>query len=100
VIPSEEESNFRFRRQSFFCLLAAVPTLISDWVQEQVLHQTLIEVPSRLRQDCSEKNFPLRPTNDTVPSCRPIQYVGLSRNAHQLVPGSGEGQNLTNMALL
>jgi len=42
--------------------------LVSDRVQEQVLHQTLIEVQSRLRRNCREKRFPLRPRNDAVPS--------------------------------
>ena len=31
-----------------------------------------------------------------MPSYRPIQHVGLSINAPQLVTGSGEGQNLAN----
>jgi hypothetical protein len=72
--------------------------IVSDRVQEQVLHQTLIEVQSRLRRNCREKRIPLRPRNDAVPSYRPIQNVRVSRNAPQLVTGSGEGQNLTNMA--
>ena len=42
--------------------------------------------------------FSLRPRNYDVPSYRPIQNVGLSRNTPQLATGSGEGQNLTNMA--
>ena len=74
--------------------------LVSDRVQEQVLHQTLIEVQSRLRRNCREKGIPLRPRNDVVPSCRPIQNVRVSRNAPQLATGSGEGQNLTNIAFL
>jgi hypothetical protein len=72
--------------------------LISDWVQEETLHQTFIEVRSRLRRNCGEKRIPLRPRNDAVPSYRPIQHVGVSRNAPRLATGSGEGQNLTNMA--
>ena len=72
--------------------------LVSDRVQEEVLHQTLIEVQSRLRRNCREKKYPLRPRNDVVPSYRPIQHVGVSTNGPQLVTGSGEGQNLTNMA--
>jgi hypothetical protein len=74
--------------------------LVSDRVQEQVLHQTLIEVQSRLRRDCRGKRFPLRPRNYAVPSCRPIQHVRVSRNAPQLATGSGEGQSLTNIAFL
>jgi len=72
--------------------------LISVRMQEQVLHQTLIEALSHLRWDCREMRSLLRPRNYAVPSYRPIQHVGVSRDASQLVTGSGEGQNLTNMA--
>jgi hypothetical protein len=72
--------------------------LVSDRVQEEILHQTLIEVQSRLRRNYREEKYSLRPRNDVVPSYRPIQKVGLSKNAPQLASGSGEGQNLTNMA--
>jgi hypothetical protein len=34
-----------------------------------------------------------------VPSYRPIQNVRVSKDAPQLVTGSGEGQNLTNIAV-
>ena len=39
-----------------------------------------------------------RPRNDTVPSCRPNQSVGLAlpQEPLQLVPGSGEGQHTSN----
>lgn len=65
-----------------------------------VLHQTLIEVqPSgcpeiwlEIGQQQKAYCF-LRPRNDSVPLCRPMQRVRVIAGHPQLDAGSGKGQN-------
>ena len=69
--------------------------LISDRVQEEVLHQTLIEVQSRMKRDYREMR--LLCDLETMLCPRTVLF-NTSGYGPQLVTGSGEGQNLTNMA--
>ncbi len=69
--------------------------LVSDRVQEEVLRQTLIEVLSRMKRDYRE----MRPLCDLETMlCPRTVLFKTSGYGPQLVTGSGEGQNLTNMA--
>lgn len=74
-------------------------------LEKPILHQTLIEVqlPIVLEKkimvipgirQLPEAFISPRPRNYAVPSCRPNQRTG-SVFHPQLVPGSGEGQNLS-----
>lgn len=70
--------------------------LVSDRVQEEVLHQTLIEVQSRLRRNCRGNGFLCDVETMLCPRAVPFNTPGYGP---QVVPGSGEGQNLTNIAV-
>ena len=74
--------------------------LISVRVQEQVQHQALIEVQSHMKRDCRVIKSPCDLETMLYPHTVLFKTSGYAKDASQLVTGSGEGQNLTNMALL
>ena len=74
--------------------------LISDRVQEEVLHQTLIEVLSHWGWDCREIKSLCDLETMLCPRTVLINMTGYAKMLPQLVTGSGEGQNLTNVAFL
>jgi len=59
--------------------------LVSKAVQEEILHQTLIEVQSRIKRVQRDK-FALRPRNYAVPSYRPIQVAQEGRVENRGAP--------------
>jgi len=66
---------------------------------EKVLHQTLIDVHTAdtVAYAAAAQAAPARPGNSIVPSCRPIQKIGLVFAHGAVGTGLGEGQNTTKL---
>jgi hypothetical protein len=100
--------NIHPGRKRFWFSFSKVTSLRSCWqlfrlgfragAGREILHQTLIEVPSRMERDCNAIDSRCDLETMLCPYAVLFKTTGCALKLTQLVPGSGKGQNLTNAA--